>query len=73
MLKDRTEARPSPGGFFNIFFHLPTLVIIALISVVLLWQVYELNVEIGKKFIRLDSNRGSATLFWVHGCCELEW
>ena len=55
------------------FFHLPTLVVIAIIVGVGLWQLYDFGFNLGNTFIRLTSNRGSITLHWADGCCELDW
>lgn len=55
------------------FFHLPTLVTIALITVVLVWQLYQINFNVGQGFIRLSTNRGNVTLYWQTGCCRLDW
>jgi hypothetical protein len=55
------------------FFHLPTLVVIAIITLVILRQVYDFNFNLGNDFVRLSSNRGNITLHWTDGCCELNW
>jgi len=73
MLRDRPKTQPPADSFFNNFFHSPTLVTLAVISVVILGQVYNLNVDLGQKFVRLNSNRGNVTLFWINGCCDLAW
>ncbi|MBI1878499.1 MAG: hypothetical protein HYR94_09780 [Chloroflexi bacterium] len=55
------------------FFHLPTLVVIAVIAGAALWQLYDFGLNLDHTFIRLSSNRGSITLHWTDGCCELDW
>jgi hypothetical protein len=55
------------------FFHLPTLMTLAIITLVIFWQIYGIGLNWGNKFIRLNSNRGSITLHWMNGCCELDW
>lgn len=55
------------------FFHLPTLVMFALIAIILLWQVYDLGLNVTASFIQLNSNRGQVMLHWANGCCDLEW
>jgi hypothetical protein len=55
------------------FFHLPTLVVIAVITLVMLWQLYDFDFNLGNDFVRLSSNRGNITLHWTDGCCELDW
>jgi hypothetical protein len=55
------------------FFHLPTLVMFALITGILLWQVYDLGLNVTASFIRLNSNRGQVILYWANGCCDLKW
>ncbi|MCP4683795.1 MAG: hypothetical protein GY864_15820 [Desulfobacterales bacterium] len=59
--------------FLDTFFHLPTLVTIALMSLVIVWQIYEVDFDMGNGFIRLNSNQGNVTLYWHNGCCDLEW
>jgi|GEM_PF-6333077 len=55
------------------FFHLPTLVVMAVLALVVLWHIYGLGFNLGDGFVRLSSNRGSVTVHWVNGCCELLW
>ena len=55
------------------FFHLPTLVVIAIVTGVIMWQLYDFGLNLGDRFIRLNSNRGSITLHWADGCCEVDW
>lgn len=55
------------------FFHLPTLIVLAVIALVVLWQIYGLDFNLGDGFVRLSSYRGGITVHWVNGCCELLW
>lgn len=55
------------------FFHLPTLLVMAVVALVILWQIYGVGLNLGNSFIRLSSNQGSLILNWRDGCCELDW
>ena len=55
------------------FFHLPTLITVALVAIVLVWQMYQFSLDLGDGFIRLESIQGDITLLWHSGCCQLEW
>jgi hypothetical protein len=55
------------------FFHLPTLMVIALITLMALWQIYDIGLNLGDGFVRVNSNQGNLTLSWREGCCELDW
>jgi hypothetical protein len=55
------------------FFHLPTLVVMAVLALIIFWQIYGIDFNLGDGFVRLSSNRGSITLHWTGGCCELDW
>ena len=57
----------------DIFFHLPTLITVALVAVVIVWQMYQFSLNLGDGFIRLESIQGDITLLWQTGCCQLEW
>ncbi|MBN1993503.1 MAG: hypothetical protein JW953_12450 [Anaerolineae bacterium] len=59
--------------FLDTFFHLPTLITIALLSVVMLWRICDAGVHIGQNFIRLHTNQGNLTLEWRDGCCHVDW
>ena len=59
--------------FLERFFHLPTFIVLALISVVIAWQLYDVGFDLGDGFIRIYSNRGNINLIWLDGCCELDW
>jgi hypothetical protein len=55
------------------FFHLPTLIILTLIGIVLVWRMYGVGFDFGHGFLRLNSNHGNVNLYWTNGCCELDW
>ncbi len=55
------------------FFHLPTLLVAAIMAVVIVWQVYGIGLNLSHDFIRVSSNQGSLILTWRDGCCELNW
>lgn len=55
------------------FFHLPTLITVALLAVIIVWQMYQVELEFGAGFIRLETNQGNITLHWQTGCCRLDW
>jgi hypothetical protein len=55
------------------FFHLPTLTLFMIASVVLLWILYDFDLSWGTGFIRLSSNQGAINLYWLNGCCSLRW
>ena len=57
----------------DIFFHLPTLLVTAIVAVIIVWQVYDLSLNVGSGFIRLDSNQGNTAIYWQNGCCYVEW
>ena len=56
----------------NTFFHLPTLVVLAVVCIIVLWKAYDVGFDIGEDFIRLNSNQGNINLYWGNGCCELD-
>jgi hypothetical protein len=55
------------------FFHLPTLITVALVAVVIVWQMYQFSLDLGDGFVRLESIQGDITLLWQTGCCQLDW
>jgi hypothetical protein len=55
------------------FFHLPTLITIAMFGIVLIWTVYDIGFSAGNGFFRLNSNQGNMSIYWVHGCCDIDW
>jgi len=67
------KQQPALGQFLDTFFHLPTLISIALIAIVIVWQMCRVEIDVGSGFIRLESIQGDLTLFWKTGCCELDW
>lgn len=73
MLKDRRNFSVLLGMFLDTFFHLPTLVIIALISLIIIWKAWDASLYIGSDLVRLQTNQGSVTLDWADGCCDLDW
>jgi hypothetical protein len=73
MLEEPMKQQTSLAKLLDTFFHLPTLVAIALICVVLLWQLYDIGVGVSSQFIRLNSNHGNIILYWGEGCCQIGW
>jgi len=59
--------------FLDTFFHLPTLLVIALATLVMVWGMYDIGFNFGSGFVQLNSNQGQITLYWANGCCDLEW
>lgn len=57
--------------FFDTFFHLPTLFILALLAIAAVWWFYDIGFDVGQGFVRLTSNRGNLGLYWLNGCCDL--
>lgn len=55
------------------FFHLPTLLIMALLSLIVVWVVFDMRLAIGEGFAQLSTNQGTINLFWVHGCCQIRF
>ena len=55
------------------FFHLPTLITIAVIGGLIVWNLYDLGLDYGNGFIRFNSNQGHLNLYWINGCCDLDW
>jgi hypothetical protein len=53
-------------------FHLPTLIIFAIITISLLWYLANARLDVGSGFIRFSSNQGQVQLFWMNGCCDLD-
>jgi hypothetical protein len=47
--------------------------VIALITLMALWQIYDIGLNLGDGFVRVNSNQGNLTLSWREGCCELDW
>jgi predicted small integral membrane protein len=73
MLSVLKEFQDALGKFLDTFFHLPTLIIIALIAVTVVWRMYETSLNFGNGFIRLNTNRGDVSLYWQNGYCHLDW
>jgi hypothetical protein len=59
--------------FLDTFFHLPTLITVALVTLLLLWQLADMGLYLGRGFIRLNTNQGNLILEWRDGCCHLDW
>ena len=55
------------------FFHLPTLLIMTLLSLAVLWIVFDMRLEVGQGFAQLSTNQGTINLFWIHGCCQIRF
>jgi hypothetical protein len=45
----------------------------AVISIIILWQVTDAGLHAGEGYIRLNTNRGNMTLDWSDGCCDINW
>ena len=67
-----TEFEALLNKILDTFFHLPTLIVLAVICIIVLWTVYDVGLDFGDNFIRLNSNRGNVNLYWGNGCCELD-
>jgi hypothetical protein len=72
-LKSQNKLSGLLSKFLDTFFHLPTLITLALIAVVMLWRIVDADLHIGQGYIRLHTNRGNMTLDWADGCCDLDW
>ncbi|RME76547.1 MAG: hypothetical protein D6784_05540 [Chloroflexi bacterium] len=59
--------------FLDTFFHLPTLITIAMFTVVLVVRLYQVNLDVGDGFLRLSTTAGQVMLYWQNGCCRLDW
>ncbi|MDX1521570.1 MAG: hypothetical protein R3264_08075 [Anaerolineae bacterium] len=68
--EDHNRPQPKSAYAGEIFFHLPTMIAVAIIGVLLTWQLYDLGFTVAPDFIRVHSNRGSVTIHWQNGCCE---
>ena len=68
-----TQADESLNKYLDYLFHLPTLVTVALISLVLVWILFDVGLDAGEGFIRFTTNQGNINLYWIHGCCDLDW
>lgn len=68
-----TESETWLEQILDLFFHLPTLLLGALVAAVLVWQMYGLGVNLGNGFIKVNSSQGSVRIHWDEGCCELNW
>lgn len=73
MLEDSPKSGPAWARAFEAIIHLPTLAGLAVVSVVLVWQLYGIGFEVGRQFVRLRSDQGNLTFFWDDGCCEIDW
>ena len=61
------------NNVLDTFFHLPTLITVAMVAIVIVWQIYQFSLDLGDGFIRLESIQGDITLLWQTGCCQLDW
>jgi len=68
-----TKPQKSPEKYLEYFFHLPTLITLALIGLVLLWKIYDVGFYLGPNFARLTTHFGSVSIDWVNGCCNLSF
>jgi hypothetical protein len=60
-------------SILDYFFHPPTLVTVALVSIVLVWQFYDVGMSGGNGFLRVTTNQGKVNIYWIHGCCDIDW
>jgi len=60
-------------SILDMFFHIPTMVILWIFSISIMLYVYELTFDIGTGFARINSNHGQLLLYWVEGCCIVRW
>lgn len=68
-----SEFRAKLNGLLDTFFHLPTMVIIAIVSLLIVGQIYQVSINLGRGFVRLTSNQGNLTFYWEPDCCRLDW
>ncbi len=68
-----SKLQRSLDKMLDTFFHLPTLIVMAIIALAVLWQIYGIGLNLGNGFLRIDSKQGSITLHWADGCCEVNW
>ena len=73
MLNEPKNSTELLDHLLDTFFHLPTLLALAIISVVILWQVTDAGLHLGPGYLRLNTNQGNMTLDWSAGCCDLDW
>jgi hypothetical protein len=73
MLNEENRFVVSVNKFLDLCFHLPTLLTMAVISVIILWQITDAGLHIGGEYIRLNTNQGNMTLEWSDGCCDVDW
>jgi hypothetical protein len=72
-MSDKQAAEVWLNKFLDTFFHLPTLITVALVALLLFWQLADIGVYLGQGFMRLNTNQGNLTLEWRDGCCSLDW
>ena len=60
-------------GVLEYLFHLPTLLTIALLATVLVWQLYDVGFALGEGYLRVNTNRGKLAIYWMNGCCDIDW
>jgi hypothetical protein len=68
-----TELETFIEKVIDTFFHLPTLLIMTLLSLIVLWIAFDMQLEIGQGFARLSTNQGTINLFWIRGCCQIRF
>ena len=73
MLNKQNQFVASLHKFLDLCFHLPTLLTMAVISVVILWEVSDAGLHAGEGYIRLNTNQGNMTVDWSDGCCDVDW
>ncbi|MEM7347602.1 MAG: hypothetical protein AAF485_25480 [Chloroflexota bacterium] len=72
-MNNQKHSDTAVGRLLDYFFHLPTMVTIAVVTIALVWQIYDIGLSTGPGFIRLNSNQGNVNLYWHEGCCDLDF
>ncbi len=73
MLDSQNVDGEQSSGFYQDLFHLPTFLTLAIVSVVIIWQVYDIGLSFKEDLLQLRSNRGNVILYWGQGCCQIDW
>ena len=73
MLNKQNQIVASLKKFLDLCFHLPTLLTMAVVSVLILWHVTDAGLHAGAGYLRLNTNQGNMTLDWSDGCCDVDW
>ena len=46
---------------------------IALLCMVLVWQLYDVGFALGEGYLRVNTNQGKLDIYWMNGCCDIDW